>query len=279
MDRAPGPVSGGSAIFRGQKSSAQRGMSATARRPRPAVPAIVRRAIAYRVTMVDRSVLVTGGTGGLGTAVTAAFLDAGWRTVVPVRDPDRTTRLPAGTVTAPADLTDPDGVARAVATAAGDAAAPLRAVVNLVGGYAAGGLVHETPVDEFERMLRLNLRPTYLVTAAALPHLIEAGGGAVVCVSSRAAVAPFAGAAGYATAKAAVLAFAASVAVEYRRSGVRCNTVLPSVIDTPANRAAQPRADHSRWVPPAQIAAVVRFLASDESAPTSGAAVPVYGQA
>lgn len=229
--------------------------------------------------MADQSVLVTGGTGGLGTAVSAAFLDAGWRTVVPLRDPGRQSRLPAGVVTTPADLTDPEQVAEAVAVAAGEPGAPLRAVVNLVGGYAAGSLVHETPVGEFERMLQLNLRPTYLVTAAALPRLVAAGGGAVVCVSSRAAVAPFPGAAGYVTAKAAVLAFASAVAVEYRRSGVRCNTVLPSVIDTPANRAAQPQADHSRWVPPAEIAAVVRFLASDESAPTSGATIPVYGRA
>lgn len=178
-----------------------------------------------------------------------------------------------------ADLTDPEGAERAVRAAADDPAAPLRAVVNLAGGYASGGLVHETPVEEFERMFTVNLRPTHLVTRAALPHLLAAGGGAVVCVAARAAVSPFAGAAGYATAKAAVLAFANAVAVEYRRSGVRCNTVLPSVIDTPANRAAQPDADHSRWVAPAEIASVIRFLASDESAPTSGAAVPVYGRA
>jgi NAD(P)-dependent dehydrogenase (short-subunit alcohol dehydrogenase family) len=76
-----------------------------------------------------------------------------------------------------------------------------------------------------------------------------------------------------------VLAFARAVAVEYRADGIRANTVLPSVIDTPANRSAMPRADHSRWVPPEQIADVIRFLCSDESAPTSGAAVPVYGRA
>jgi NAD(P)-dependent dehydrogenase (short-subunit alcohol dehydrogenase family) len=178
-----------------------------------------------------------------------------------------------------ADLTDPESVAAAVSEAAGASDAPLRAVVNLVGGYAAGGLVHETPIEDFDRMLSLNLRPTYLVTSAALPHLMAAGGGAVVCVSSRAAVAPFSGAAGYVTAKAAVLAFASAVAVEYRGAGVRCNTVLPSVIDTPANRAAQPKADHSKWVGPAEIAAVIRFLAGDESAPISGAAIPVYGRA
>ncbi|MDO3702150.1 SDR family NAD(P)-dependent oxidoreductase [Micromonospora sp. C28SCA-DRY-2] len=227
--------------------------------------------------MADRSVLVTGGTGGLGGAVTAAFVEAGWRVVVPQRTSPATTA--DGPVRVVADLTGPAGAQHAVEAAAGDPAAPLRAVVNLVGGYAGGGKVHETPVDEFERMLTVNLRPTHLVTRAALPHLIAAGGGAVVCVSSRAAVAPFAGAAGYVTAKAAVLAFAAAVAVEYRSAGVRCNTVLPSVIDTPANRAAQPDADHSRWVDPAEIARVIRFLASDESAPTSGASVPVYGRA
>ncbi|SCL66978.1 NAD(P)-dependent dehydrogenase, short-chain alcohol dehydrogenase family [Micromonospora citrea] len=230
--------------------------------------------------MADRSVLVTGGTGGLGGAVTAAFLEAGWRVVVPGRErPTSTEPAGGGPVRVVADLTDPAGAERAVAAAADDPAAPLRAVVNLVGGYAGGGLVHETPVEEFDRMLTLNLRPTLLVTRAALPRLVAAGGGAVVCVSSRAAVAPFPGAAGYVTAKAAVLAFANAVAVEYRAAGVRCNTVLPSVVDTPANRAAQPTADHSRWVTPADIAPVVRFLASDESAPTSGASIPVYGRA
>ncbi|PWR06401.1 oxidoreductase [Micromonospora acroterricola] len=230
--------------------------------------------------MADRSVLVTGGTGGLGGAVVATFLAAGWRVVVPQREA-RPGSEPAvdGPVRLAADLTDPAGAARAVEVAAGEPAAPLRAVVNLVGGYASGGLVHETPVEEFERMLTANLRPTYLVTRAALPHLVAAGGGAVVCVSARAAVAPFPGAAGYATAKAAVLAFANAVAVEYRSRGVRCNTVLPSVIDTPANRAAQPDADHSRWVAPAELAPVIHFLASDESTPTSGATVPVYGRA
>jgi NAD(P)-dependent dehydrogenase (short-subunit alcohol dehydrogenase family) len=226
--------------------------------------------------MADRTVLITGGTGGLGGAVTAAFVAAGWRAVVPVRkDP------PAGdeAVYLTADLGDPAAVQAAVSTAVSDPAAPLRAVVNLVGGYASSGLVHETPIEDFERMLALNLRPTYLVTQAALPHLVEAGGGAVVCVSSRAAVSPFPGAVGYVTAKAAVLAFSNAVAVEYKAKGVRCNTVLPSVIDTPANRAGQPDADTSRWVRPDEIATVILFLAGTESAPTSGAAIPVYGRA
>ena len=226
--------------------------------------------------------LVTGSTGGLGPAVVAAFLDDGWRVVAT----SRSGRPPQDLVGADrlesvaTDLFEPADVAEAVTVAAADrAGAPLRALVNLFGGYAAGGLVHETPVEQFERQLTVNLRPTYLVTQAVLPHLVEGGGGAVVCVSARAAVAPFRGAAGYASAKAAVLAFAQAVAVEYRAAGVRCNAILPSVIDTPANRAAQPGADTSRWVPPGQVAAVIRFLCGDDSAPTSGAAIPVYGRA
>ncbi|MEQ4301432.1 SDR family oxidoreductase [Plantactinospora sp. B6F1] len=242
--------------------------------------------------MADRTVFISGGAGGLGGAVTAAFVAAGWRVVVPVRPHGGTEPATGGTEPAtatggrgagplrvPADLTDPEQVAAAVEAAGGDAGAPLRAVVNLAGGFAAGGLVHETPVADFDQMIVRNLRPTHLVTRAALPYLLAAGGGSVVCVSSRAAVAPFPGAAGYVTGKAAVIAFSSAVAVEYRQSGVRCNTVLPSVIDTPANRAAQPNADHSRWVNPAEIAGVIRFLASDESAPTSGATIPVYGRA
>ena len=224
----------------------------------------------------ERTVLITGAAGGLGGAVTETFLAEGWRVVAPERS-GGSGRLPPAAEPVEADLFDPADVARAVQAATADPAVPLRAVVNLVGGFAAGGRVHETPVTEFEAQLRLNLRPTYLVTAAALPHLIGAGGGAVVCVSSRAAQHPFPGAAGYVTAKAAVLAFAAAVAVEYRTAGVRCNTVLPGMIDTPGNRAAMPEADRSGWVPPVEIARVIQFLAGPDSAPTTGAAVPVDG--
>nr|WP_106315692.1 SDR family NAD(P)-dependent oxidoreductase [Actinoplanes italicus] len=228
--------------------------------------------------MSTRTALVTGGTGGLGPATISAFLAAGWRVVAPVR-PGTADRLPAGAAAVDADLTVEADVRAAARVAADDPEAPLRTVVNLVGGYAGAGLIADTPVADFEAMLTMNLRPTYLTTAAALPYLIEGGGGSVVCVSSRAAVSPFPGAAGYVTAKAAVLAFAAAVDVEYRKRNVRCNTVLPSVIDTPANRTAMPDADHDRWVSPAEIAEVVLFLASDASAPTSGAQIPVYGQA
>jgi len=178
-----------------------------------------------------------------------------------------------------ADLTDVASVAEVVALAAGDAARPLGAVVNLVGGYAAGGRVHETPVEDFEAQLTLNLRPTYLVTAAGLPHLLAGGGGSVVCVSSRAAEQPFSGAAGYITGKAAVLALVDALNAEYRQDNIRVNAVLPSVIDTPANRKAQPDADWTRWVPPAEIAGVILHLCSDASHAVTGTKVRVYGRA
>jgi len=229
----------------------------------------------------DRSALVTGGTGGLGAAVVARLLDDGWRVVVPwiaERELERVERRDRLELVE-ADLFEPQAVVEAVAAAAGDDGAPLRGVVNLVGGFAQGARVAEEPVETFEAQLRLNLRPTYLVTQAALPHLVAAGGGSIVCVGTRAALQPFPGAAGYVTAKAGVIAFAQAVAVEYRDEGVRCNALLPSVIDTPANRAAMPRADPSRWVAPAQLAATIAFLCSDEGAATSGAAIPVYGRA
>jgi NAD(P)-dependent dehydrogenase (short-subunit alcohol dehydrogenase family) len=230
---------------------------------------------------MTQTALVTGGTGGLGVAVVERFLGDGWRVLVPWVAERALERLPAreGLELRRADLSDAAEVTQVVAAAGGDAGAPLGAVVNLVGGFAAGPRVHETPIEDFEAQFRLNLRPTYLVTQAALPGLIEAGGGAIVCVSTRAALEPFSGAAGYVASKAAVLAFVRALAVEYRDEGIRANAILPSVIDTPANRAAMPRADHSRWVRPEEIAGVITFLCSPESAPTSGAAVPVYGRA
>ncbi|HZE66332.1 MAG TPA: SDR family NAD(P)-dependent oxidoreductase [Sporichthyaceae bacterium] len=223
--------------------------------------------------------LITGGVGGLGGAVTAAFIGAGWRVVVPVL-PELLEKASApGAELIAADLTDVASVAEVVALAAGDSARPLSAVVNLVGGFAAGGRVHETPIEAFEAQLTLNLRPTYLVTAAGLPHLLAAGGGSVVCVSSRAAEQPFSGAAGYITGKAAVSAFVDALNAEYRQDNIRVNAVLPSVIDTPANRAAMPDADWTRWVPPAQIAAVILNLCGDESHAVTGTKVRVYGRA
>jgi NAD(P)-dependent dehydrogenase (short-subunit alcohol dehydrogenase family) len=223
--------------------------------------------------MADRTVLITGGTGGLGRAVVAAFAANDWRVVVLDMRPAEL----EGAEVVEANLTDAGEVALAMRTVTADAGAPLRAVANLVGGFAADQPVAETPVEVFEAQFALNLRPTYLVTQAALPALVSAGGGAIVCVSSRSALHPFAGAAGYCASKAAVIAFAQVVAREHAADGVRCNAVLPQQIDTPANRAELPPEQHAKLTPPAEIATVIRFLCSDESAPTNGAAIPVYG--
>jgi NAD(P)-dependent dehydrogenase (short-subunit alcohol dehydrogenase family) len=224
--------------------------------------------------------IVTGGTGGLGAAVTRRFLDASWRTVVPwydKRELDRLADHPLLTLVQ-ADLFDPASAATCVGEGVADPAAPLTAVVNLVGGFAVGGRVHETPIEDFERQLRLNLRPAYLTCQAALPHLIAGGGGSIVCVSSRAAVQPFPGAVGYVTSKAAVLGLVDALAVEYRDDGIRVNAVLPSIIDTPANRASQPGADVGRWVRPEQLAEVIFGLCAGPDV-VSGAHIPVYGRA
>ena len=230
---------------------------------------------------MERSAIVTGGTGGLGSAVVARLLDEGWRLVVPWIVEGELARMPEreDLELVQADLFDAEQAAAVVARGAAEREAPLRGLVNLVGGFAAGGRVHDTPIEEFEKQFRLNLRPTYLVTAATLPRLLEAGGGSVVCVGTRAAVQPFSGAAGYIASKAAVIAFAQAVAAEYKNDGIRCNAILPSVIDTPANRASMPNADHERWVKPAEIAGVIAHLLSDDARTTSGAAVPVYGRA
>jgi NAD(P)-dependent dehydrogenase (short-subunit alcohol dehydrogenase family) len=225
------------------------------------------------------TVLVAGGTGALGAAVVRELLAAGYActlTWIVEAERERVEDELGGRVElVRANLVEAEGGADAAVAAVEG----LEAVVNLVGGFLAGPRVHETQPDDFLRMMQLNVAPAFLLARAAMPRLVERGGGAFVAVSARAALQPFPGAAGYATSKAALLAFIRALDVEYRDHGVRCNAILPSVIDTPANRAASPDADHSRWVAPEAIAKVVRFLVSDESAPTSGAGIPVYGRA
>jgi NAD(P)-dependent dehydrogenase (short-subunit alcohol dehydrogenase family) len=235
---------------------------------------------------MERTAIVTGGTGGLGAAVVARLLDQDWRVVVPwiaERELERIQERP-GLELIQADLFEPGSVAAVADTGAGAVDAPLRGLVNLVGGFAAGGRVHETPLEDFERQFELNLRATYLMTQAFMSRVLPEGGegqaeAAIVCVGTRAVRRPFSGAAGYISSKAAVLSFTEAVAVEYRDEGVRCNAILPSVIDTPGNRASMPNADFSKWVRPEEIAKVISHLLSEDSAPVSGAAIPVYGRA
>jgi NAD(P)-dependent dehydrogenase (short-subunit alcohol dehydrogenase family) len=229
---------------------------------------------------MDRAAIVTGGTGGLGSAVVGRLLDDGWRVVVPWIAEDELERVQRteGLELIKADLFERESVREVIDAAVGDGAPALRGLVNLVGGFAMGKRVHETPIEEFEKQFRLNLRPAYLMTQAAVPQMLAHGGGSIVCVGTRAALQPFKGAAGYISSKAAVIAFAAAVAAEYKDDGIRCNAILPSVIDTPGNRTSMPNADFDRWVKPAEIAGVIAHLLSEDSAPVSGAAIPVYGR-
>lgn len=224
------------------------------------------------------TVLVAGGTGALGTAVLRALIEAG-RPVVATwiadDEHDRTAHEfsdSAALRLVRADVTDPASVDNLVA-----GLPDLGGVVNLVGGYAQTGPVHETRPDDFERMLRLNLLPNFLLARATVARLAEVGG-AFVAVSARAAIEPFPGAAGYITAKAGVLTFIRALDTEYGDLGLRANAVLPGVIDTPANRRAHPDDDFDRWVEPAAIAAVVDFLVSEAGSAIRGAAVPVGGR-
>ncbi|GAC1485517.1 MAG: 3-oxoacyl-ACP reductase FabG [Solirubrobacteraceae bacterium] len=217
------------------------------------------------------NVIVTGASGGLGSAVCEHLCEAGWTVHAVARNAGAERD---GVQWLTGDVSDPADAARIVSRAGA-----LDALVCLVGGFAMGGRVHETPVAEFEHQFALNVRSAYVICAAALPALLAGDGGAIVCTASRAVQRPFAGAAGYIASKAALLGLVDALAAEYTAGGVRTNAIVPGVIDTPANRAAQPGADHSKWVSPAQIAPLVGFLCSPDSAPTSGARLPAFGAA
>ncbi len=226
---------------------------------------------------MQQTAIITGGTGGLGAAVVARFIAGGWRVIVPWVNEAELERVESSDnlVLVEADLFDE----QAVAGLAKEAGPDLRAVINLVGGFAAGGRLHETNVSELENQLRINLTPAWLVSAAGIPAMLAAGEGAIVCVSSRTALEPFSGGAAYATAKRAVLGLVDALHVEYHADGIRTNAVLPSTIDTPGNRAAMPDADPATWVTAEQIGATIFDLCSSDFAATSGAHIPVYGKA
>jgi NAD(P)-dependent dehydrogenase (short-subunit alcohol dehydrogenase family) len=233
--------------------------------------------------MKDRVVLVTGGAGNLGQAVTRAFLAAGAKVAVPFYKTDQPSALDSirgefgdRLLAFALDLTTERGAEQAVRQVT-EWGGKIDSVAHLVGGYVGGSRVTELPIESWNRMVELNMTSAYLVARFAVPVLLESGGGSFVFVSSRAAFDGRQGQSAYAATKAGLLSFARAVAEEYADEGVRANIVVPDTIDTEDNRAANPDANHERWVKPEEIADVIVFLASEQSRAINGAAIPVYG--
>jgi NAD(P)-dependent dehydrogenase (short-subunit alcohol dehydrogenase family) len=227
----------------------------------------------------DRHVIVTGGTGALGAAVVAALLEAGAVCHVPWIAEAEAERLaqrehPRVTLYRVSSLTDEHAVAQLYA-----AAPRLWASIHLAGGFAAAP-VAETSVAEFRAQLDINLATTFLCCRAAVQAMAPKGEGRIVNVAARPALEwrTGAGMAAYTAAKAAVAALTVALAQEVAGQGILVNAVAPSIMDTPANRAAMPKAGHAAWPKVEEVAATILFLASPENQVTRGAIVPVYGR-
>lgn len=229
------------------------------------------------------AILVAGGTGGLGRAVSRAFLDDGATVVVTYRAQEEFdslqkeagangTRLQGER----ADVTDEAATAQLVKGIVAKHAR-LAAVVNTVGGYEGGSKLWESESRALDRMLSLNVRSGYALAKAAIPVMIAQAHGSFVNVAAKAALEHPAGAAAYAASKAGALAMMDSLAAELMGTGVRVNSVLPSIIDTEANRKSMPKANFAKWPKPEELARVILFLCSDDAAVIHGASIPLYG--
>jgi NAD(P)-dependent dehydrogenase (short-subunit alcohol dehydrogenase family) len=209
----------------------------------------------------NRNVVVTGGRGALGQGVVAVLKDRGANVIVAPDPPEL-------------DLTN-----EASATAFYGALPPLWASIHLVGGFAMKPLV-ETSLADFEKQWRLNTVTCFLACREAVRRMRETGaGGRIVNVAARPVIAPAGGMLAYTTAKSGVASLTQSLAVELAADRILINAVLPSTIDTPANRSGMPNADFSTWPKPAEIAETIAFLVSEQNALTSGALLPVFGRA
>jgi NAD(P)-dependent dehydrogenase (short-subunit alcohol dehydrogenase family) len=231
-----------------------------------------------------KTIAVTGGTGALGVAIVRDLLAAGANVAVVGGRAESVGRL-VGELDAgervggfPADLTDEARVSAAF-TAAIERFGGLDGLVAAAGGFGGGAPVHETDVALWREQYEVNLLTSFLTCRAAVPHLLARGGGAIVTVASRPALRGSPYIAAYSVAKGGVLRLTEALAGELQDRDITVNAILPSTIDTPANRAAAPDADYSTWVAPAAIAAVVRWLLGPDARIVSGAAIPVYGRA
>jgi NAD(P)-dependent dehydrogenase (short-subunit alcohol dehydrogenase family) len=230
-----------------------------------------------------RVVVVAGGTGGLGKAVSLAFLEEDAKVVVSYRKEEELAALKKAAGAKAAAL---EGAVVDVTNerAAGEFVGGVLsrhgrvdALVNTVGGYVGGVKLWELETKVFETMLSLNLRSGYVLSRAVVPAMLKQKHGSIVNVAAKAAFDHGAGAAAYAASKAAAVAMMDSLAADVKGTGVRVNSILPCIIDTAANRQAMPNADFTVWPKPEEIAQVILFLCSDKAAVVHGAAVPVYG--
>lgn len=231
-------------------------------------------------------VLVTGATGGLGRVVVKRLLQAGAVVAAVHRDEARFRDLAAFAGGAPdslagfkADVTS-DADVRAMAEEVVRRYGRVDALLNLVGGYRGGADVASTPEDDWDFLMRTNVKSVFLCSRAVLPAMIKAGAGRIVSVAARPAVENKgrARSGAYAVSKAGVVVLTEAIAEETRRSGITANCIVPATIDTPKNRAQIAGGDVSKWADPVDIAEVLLFLVSDASSVTSGAAIPVYGK-
>ena len=235
------------------------------------------------MTFKDRVALIAGGTGGLGRAVSQAFLAAGAKVIVTYRNKQEFDELKkiagvgaSNLVGSDVDVTDQAAVQKFISTIAKENSR-LDFLVNTVGAYAGGVKLWDIDPDVFNQQLKLNLISGYVLCRAVVPFMIKQRSGAIVNVASKAALDHAAGAAAYAASKAAAVAMMDSLAADLKGSGVRVNSILPSIIDTQANRKAMPGADFAKWPKPEEIARVILFLCSDDARVIHGAAIPVYG--
>jgi NAD(P)-dependent dehydrogenase (short-subunit alcohol dehydrogenase family) len=231
----------------------------------------------------EKTVLVAGGTGGLGRAVSLSFLSECAKVFVTYRNQDEFATLKSAAADRASslrgdqvDVTDEIAVSKLVKAILAEEG-HLDLMVNTVGAYAGGAPLWQTEAKVFDQMLALNLRSGYLLAREVVPPMLKQGSGAIVSVSSRAAVDHAAGASAYAASKAASVAMFDSLAADLTGTGVRVNSVLPSIIDTEANRRAMPKADFTKWPKPEDIARVILFLCSADAKLIHGASVPVYG--
>jgi NAD(P)-dependent dehydrogenase (short-subunit alcohol dehydrogenase family) len=229
--------------------------------------------------------LVTGATGGVGPAVVAALAEDGAMIAVASRSETELAHLRddlglpgvrwAGY---PLDLADP-AATQALVDAVVARYGRVDILAAVAGGWRRGATVAATEPETFDWLLRTNLLTAFNACRAVLPVMQANAWGRIITVGARSAVTGQARSGAYAASKAALIALTQSIALETRNQGITADVVLASTIDTPANRASTPDADPGRWVTPAQIAAVMCFLCSDEAAAISGVALPVYGRA